>query len=424
MGTVYKRPDRGGRRGNYYASFIDENGNRIRFNTGTTDKQTAVQVLAARQTKAAKRREGITDPQSERVAEHSKKSLGSHVADFVTYLKARNRSDVHITRQQKRIDAIIQFAGWRRLSDIEPSKVDDFVSKLKAGAEGKRAKLDASTTTKAHYRTAIKSFTSWLASPESGRRISFDPLARTGGGKRTKERRLRRRAIMVAEWQAIQKHVTAESFGIGAAERLLAYELALQTGLRASEIHSLKRSRLKLTGESPSVVVPSDTTKDSIDAHQHITPELAVKLRAHVSRKAAGAIVFALPHAANLADMIRADMNAAREAWLDTSNDDEATKKAKAKVLAEHPDFLQTTDSNGERVDFHALRHTCGAWLALAGVHPKTIQSVMRHKDIKLTLDTYGHLFRSMEADAVQKMAAMIAGSEPESLIDSAGLPG
>lgn len=421
MGTVYKRPDRGGKRGNYYASFIDENGKRVRFNTGTTDKQTAVQVLAARQTKAAKRREGITDPQAERVVEHGRKSLQSHVDDFVTHLRARNRSDVHITRQQKRIEAIIDFAGWKRLSDIEPSKVDEFVSKLKAGTEGKRAKLDASPTTKGHYRTAIKSFTSWLASPASDRRISFDPLARTGGDKRTKERRLRRRAIMVAEWQAIQKHVTADVCGVPAAERLLVYELALQTGLRASEIHSLKRSQLKLTGSSPSVVVPSDTTKDAKDAHQHITPALAAKLKAHVEGKPAGSRVFSLPHLANLADLIRADLNAAREAWLDTSGDDEATKQAKKKTLEEHPDFLQSLDSNGDRIDFHALRHTCGAWLALAGVHPKTIQSVMRHKDIKLTLDTYGHLFRSMEADAVAKMAAMIAGTEPESLLKSTG---
>ncbi|MBB3207492.1 hypothetical protein FHS27_003317 [Rhodopirellula rubra] len=52
--------------------------------------------------------------------------------------------------------------------------------------------------------------------------------------------------------------------------------------------------------------------------------------------------------------------------------------------------------------------------MALAGVHVKTIQSVMRHKDVKLTLDTYGHLFRSMEAEAVQRMALMVGGVSPE----------
>ena len=66
--------------------------------------------------------------------------------------------------------------------------------------------------------------------------------------------------------------------------------------------------------------------------------------------------------------------------------------------------------TNGRRkdvdidLDFHALRHTCGDWLVLAGVHTKTIQSVMRHKDVKLILDTYGHLFKSMEREALTKM--------------------
>jgi len=121
-----------------------------------------------------------------------------------------------------------------------------------------------------------------------------------------------------------------------------------------------------------------------------------------------------------MADMIRADMNVARNAWLDTSGDKPAAKNAKKKILAEHPDFLMVADSDAERIDFHALRHTCGAWLALAGVHPKTIPSVMRHKDIKLTLDTYGRLFRSMETDAVGKLASMIAGIESVMLIDIA----
>ena len=34
----------------------------------------------------------------------------------------------------------------------------------------------------------------------------------------------------------------------------------------------------------------------------------------------------------------------------------------------------------------------------------KTIQSVMRHSDIKLTPDRYGHLFPGSEADAVAKL--------------------
>lgn len=56
-------------------------------------------------------------------------------------------------------------------------------------------------------------------------------------------------------------------------------------------------------------------------------------------------------------------------------------------------DFLAGKCREGEVVDFHRLRHTSGAWLAMTGAHPKVVQSVMRHSNFTLTLDTNGHLF-------------------------------
>jgi integrase len=71
---------------------------------------------------------------------------------------------------------------------------------------------------------------------------------------------------------------------------------------------------------------------------------------------------------------------------------------------ADESDFLQSVDSDGERIDFHSLRHTCATWLIHSGADVKTIQSVMRHADIKLTLDRYGHLFPGSEAEAVARL--------------------
>jgi hypothetical protein len=60
-------------------------------------------------------------------------------------------------------------------------------------------------------------------------------------------------------------------------------------------------------------------------------------------------------------------------------------------------------------LDFHSLRHTCGAWLAMTGAHPKAIQTVMRHSAITLTMDTYGHLFPGQEAETVARLPDMLA---------------
>ena len=68
----------------------------------------------------------------------------------------------------------------------------------------------------------------------------------------------------------------------------------------------------------------------------------------------------------------------------------------------------QPSTTTARVLDFHSLRHTCGAWLAMAGVHPKVVQPVMRHSSITLTMDTYGHLFPGQEADAVARMRHMV----------------
>ncbi|XAM00058.1 tyrosine-type recombinase/integrase [Phycisphaeraceae bacterium D3-23] len=61
---------------------------------------------------------------------------------------------------------------------------------------------------------------------------------------------------------------------------------------------------------------------------------------------------------------------------------------------------MKGINAEGERRDFHSLRHTCGAWLAASGAHFNVAKSVMRHSSITLTMDTYGHLFPGEQAGA------------------------
>jgi len=44
------------------------------------------------------------------------------------------------------------------------------------------------------------------------------------------------------------------------------------------------------------------------------------------------------------------------------------------------------------RLDFHALRKSAARILIELGVHPKLIQMLLRHSDIRLTMDLYGEL--------------------------------
>jgi integrase len=66
-----------------------------------------------------------------------------------------------------------------------------------------------------------------------------------------------------------------------------------------------------------------------------------------------------------------------------------------------------------KHVDFHSLRYTCGAWLAMDGVPVKTVQTIMRHSTITLTMDTYGNIFPGQEADAIARFPDMMRRDEP-----------
>jgi len=108
--------------------------------------------------------------------------------------------------------------------------------------------------------------------------------------------------------------------------------------------------------------------------------------------------------------MLRADLADAREAWLRAAEHDGSERQRRTQS-----DFLIDKNHEGEILDFHSLRHTCGAWLAMAGAHPKAVQAVMRHSTITLTMDTYGHLFPGQEAETVARLPDML-GDAPGSL--------
>ena len=126
-----------------------------------------------------------------------------------------------------------------------------------------------------------------------------------------------------------------------------------------------------------------------------------------MATKAPAAPVFAMPHEADVAGMLRADLADARREWLKAvrHNPTEAARRRES-------DFLKAVNHEGEALDFHGLRHTCGAWLAMSGAHPKAVQAVMRHSTIMLTMDTYGHLFPGQEAETVARLPGML-GTAP-----------
>jgi integrase len=69
----------------------------------------------------------------------------------------------------------------------------------------------------------------------------------------------------------------------------------------------------------------------------------------------------------------------------------------------------------GERratgITFHSLRHTCASMLLAANIHPKIVQEMLGHSTIAITMDLYSHVTPSMQAEAAQRLDAILGPS-------------
>ncbi len=201
--------------------------------------------------------------------------------------------------------------------------------------------------------------------------------------------------------------------------RCVLYATAIQTGLRSAELRSVTKADLLLAGEKPYVRCKAENTKNGKEARQYIQADLAGELRALVANKTPGASVFPMPVEYDVAEMLRGDLAAARQQWLD-----EVKHDAEARARREESDFLAYQNHEGEVLQFHALRHSTGAlaW-PLQGVHPNVIKTVMRHSSITLSMDTYGHLLPDQHSDAVGGMLAMMGDLAPLAATGTADAP-
>ncbi|TWU22498.1 site-specific tyrosine recombinase XerC [Novipirellula galeiformis] len=377
MGTLFRRT-RAGKRSNWIAEYTDHAGARVQKSTRTPDKTLAKQILGHWESEEAKRSSGMIDPAVERIQLQSLRPIAEHSAEWIASLRSSGRSSVHTDRHETRLALVVDQCQWLTIRDITPESFSTFAAGLRDRGR--------SAQTVAHYAQAAKQFTRWLT--RTGR-LPRNPLETISKPNPKSDRRRERRMLLPAEWPWLSA---------AAGPRALLYEVAIQTGLRSGELRSLKPGNVKLDAHPPHVLIRSGETKDSELARQYITADLRDRLRS--IGPANRQHWFALPDKHNMADMIRDDLADARVAW-------ESRPGADKKSDAEN-DFLLPTNDAGERFDFHALRHTCGAWLAIRKVHPKTIQTVMRHKTITLTMDTYGHLFPGAEPEAINEIGRIL----------------
>jgi integrase len=314
------------------------------------------------------------------------KPLAEHLNDFQAALAARGNTKDHVALVVSRAKRIIEGCKLVVWSDISASKVQKFLADLRIDTEDKRG---ISNQTFNFYLQAIKEFCNWAV---QDRRASESPLRHLKGLNVRTDRRHDRRALSADEVRRLLEATTAQPgrYGMSGAARAILYKLAVETGLRANELRTLKVSSFDF--DNNAVVVEAAYSKHRRRDVLQLRPDTVRELRVFVSGKLPGALVFDMPALNHLADMFKADLQAAG---------------------------IDYQDAAGRFADFHSLRHTCGTLLAAAGVHPKTAQSIMRHSTIELTMSKYTHTLAGQESDAVamlpdfrQKQQAIATGTD------------
>jgi integrase len=150
------------------------------------------------------------------------------------------------------------------------------------------------------------------------------------------------------------------------------YLMAVCTGLRRSELAGLLWSDLKLDATVPVVNVRKSIAKDGKDASIPLHVDLVSALRELRNGAGDEAPVFTrVPRI----ERFRRDLKKAGIAYV---------------------------DSQGRFADFHALRKTFDTNLQRNGVSPRVVMELMRHSDIRLTMETYTDASRLPTGEAIK----------------------
>jgi integrase len=309
--------------------------------------------------------------------------LNDHVADFHTALLVKGVTPAHGKLTKRRILAVFEGCGFRLWSDLHAVKIEQYLADRRAKGDWRIRRLSNQSSN--YYLQAVQQFARWMVKNKRATSSVVDDLSPLNAAV---DRQRHRRALSIDEL----RHLLAvtltgpESFGVSGTERAMLYRLAVESGLRSNELRSLTRSSFRFGSKLTTVIVEAVNSKRRRRDELPIRVTTAVELKKYLANNWAGVNAFVLPRADQMADMIRRDLKAARQTWLNgATTPQDRTERERSTFLAER-------NEDGHVFDFHSLRHTFLTNLVRSGVHPKLAQQLARHSTIVLTMDRYSHV--------------------------------
>ena len=371
----------------YTAKYRDGLGVVHEHATGCRGKRAAEMVLGKLEEEAEKVRAGVLSSVESEMSKHRDTPLSDHIDEYITHQAAKGVHPQRVKNTKSRLQRLAEQCNLRRLTDISADALERWM--LDKAEHDDRTKKPMGAGARNGYREAAIGFGNWLVTKKRMPTNPFSdvPKADANVDCRRKRRALNeeelRRLLDVARRRPLEAAMTVrrgpnkgqlkanvrpevrERLERLGRERALIYKMMALTGLRKKELTTLMIGWLELDADPPHLILDPKNEKNREGNSIPLRSDLAEDLRAWIAEKPepeAGpdAPLFDVP--TGLLRILNRDLKAAG---------------------------IPKRDSRGRTVDIHALRHTFGTMLSVAGVKPRTAQEAMRHSDMKLTMNVY-----------------------------------
>lgn len=280
---------------------------------------------------------GISVPKRVRLAGQC--GIEQHVKAYCSDLKARRKDEDYVTTIEKRLTKLVNECRWQRIGDVTAESFQMW-----------REKQSFAPKTLNDYLAAASALFRWLIRSEIAR---CDPLLRVGKVDVRGNERLRRRAFTPEEFASVV---------VVAGDYRMALLTAYYTGLRRGELSQLQWADVFRKAEGTFIMVRAATAKNRLTKALYVTAWFAREL---VRSKPTGAAECDLILPPGKIPSIWAFRTLLKRAG------------------------VQYKDSLGRQADFHAIRRSLNTHLAQNGVDAHTRKEIMRHSELRLTLDVY-----------------------------------
>ena len=370
----------------WHFRYVDADGIK-RERRGCSDKRATEELARAAEMEAARIRAGLSDPKAERIAREARRPIGEHIEEFVASMEVARRNEQHISQTRLYITCLCELARVERLADLTPSGMAAALAMLR--------EQGFATRTIQAYATAVKAFSKWAW--RDGRTVDYSLNALVKPSDPTDRRRVRRPLTEAELRTLIETTRTAPTWrGVSGLDRSMMYLIASLTGFRRNELLSLTPSSFRLDDRPPVAVCESGYTKNHQRAEQPLPASSLPALRAWLASKPARQHVFDGVPRPRTGLMLKLDLE-------------------RAGIPFETPEGV---------IDLHSLRHGYITTLALSGVPVKTLQTLARHADPRLTLGVYAHASLFDTSGAVEALPDLTRSPQDNAATGTIGAVG